>query len=611
MTTPPITNQVELLERHLIQEFVPHLPPLMNQDEPESQQAQKNLSRAFGAFVIQQIAGIGARDAAQAVTDDYEDNGIDVFYYNESEETLYLLQSKFKPGRQFTQKEALEFCDGVRKISRQDLDGFNQNFQLRINEIQDAVDCCCNIEIVVAHVGTISQHAASVINNFLTDNTHGEERFNPTFKEYGPDLVIAALQLKNSYEDIKASLLLRSNSSVGFPRQTYFGLVSLKNLSELHQTYGEALYAKNVRSFLGKNTNVNLAIRQTLENKPEDFLFFNNGVTIIGKEIHPKGNRTIDSVSWKRFEIEGMSIINGAQTVASAARYMEENDGIDISKALVSVTIIRSGNDTDFERAITFARNHQNQISLGNFLALDSQQERLRRELVYLNITYSYKEGVQEAANSSLHITSEEAAQALALFQPDPRFAIWLKQDPRIVLDMSSEQYSKIFCNELSAQKLTNAVRFKRYLDGRVQSIEDSSQRPEKLAYKHGKYVLGWILAKRLADEVDGPKLFDITKLNNKLSIPFDELRQLHWEKIQNYIDFGPNTEGPGPLAFFKRQVDVLSLIEELVVEDFSLAEDPILVHRRSEQNVSQPYPKNLFDYLISKAPQITGLHED
>ena len=70
-----------LLERTLIENFVPHLPPLLDKTRPSDEQYRKNLSRAFSAFALHRICEISQVDAAKAVVDDFDDNGIDAIYY--------------------------------------------------------------------------------------------------------------------------------------------------------------------------------------------------------------------------------------------------------------------------------------------------------------------------------------------------------------------------------------------------------------------------------------------------------------------------------------------------------------------------------------------------
>src|SRR5207244_3830382 len=153
----------------------------------------------------------------------------------------------------------------------------------------------------------------------------------------------------------------------------------------------------------------------------------------------------------KKLHIRGLSVINGAQTIASAARFLEENTKANLSGARVSITLIKASADGEFGKSVTRSRNHQNPVSLANFVALDDQQERLRLELAYLGIHYAYRVEVTDSKVGPTRIQVDEAAHGLALFQSDPRFAIWLKKEPARLLDTGSDQYKTLFPGSLTA----------------------------------------------------------------------------------------------------------------------------------------------------------------
>ncbi len=94
-------HYLELLKTKLQAEFVPHLPPILDATKPADQLILKNLSRAFSAFVLQQLCRVSVKIAAEAVVDDFEDKGIDAIYYYAPNDTLYLIQSKIKASEQF------------------------------------------------------------------------------------------------------------------------------------------------------------------------------------------------------------------------------------------------------------------------------------------------------------------------------------------------------------------------------------------------------------------------------------------------------------------------------------------------------------------------------
>ncbi|MBU2099427.1 MAG: abortive phage resistance protein, partial [Gammaproteobacteria bacterium] len=129
-----------ILEQLLDREFVANLPPLLVKTKSKEEDERKNRSRAFSAFALRNLCEVSSKVAAQSVIDDYDDFGVDAIYYHAQSETLYLVQSKLKESAQFSQAEALAFCQGVRKLMNQDFTGFNANVQNRLQEIEDALD---------------------------------------------------------------------------------------------------------------------------------------------------------------------------------------------------------------------------------------------------------------------------------------------------------------------------------------------------------------------------------------------------------------------------------------------------------------------------------------
>lgn len=591
-----------MLEQALDAEFVPHLPKLLDTTKLAADQQRKNRSRAFSAFALHNICSIPKIDAARAVIDDFDDYGIDAIYYHAPTETLYLVQSKLKAAEQFSQEEALAYCQGTRKLIKQDFSGFNKNVQDRKTEIEDALDNCSHIKLVVAHTGSgISKHAKNAIDELLADEDHGEERLEPQAIDYDSIRVVKDLRAAKAYEQIDTELWVQKCSTVSEPRVTYFGLVQLQDLVALHEKHGKALYERNIRTFLGHKTEVNTSIQRTLAAKPQDFLYLNNGVTALCQEIHPKGTKQAQG-GRKKLKLRGFSVINGAQTIASSAKFLADNKDSDLTGAKVSITLIKADADGEFGKSVTRARNHQNPVLLANFAALDDEQERLRRDLAYLEIHYAYKAEAADGVIDECRIRIDEAAQALAMLQTDPRYVVWLKKEPAQLLDTASDQYKALFSTTLTAFQLANAVRLNRYIQNRMATEARSAAGQERLIYKHGGYALAWTLAKRLRSEINGTVLLDTAKVKAALSAPFDQLRQTLYDAALAAM------YSKGPLALFRNQTDVLPLLQNVLITYYGLSADPVLDHKKALYKAGQPYPEELFSYLVTRAPQIGNL---
>ncbi len=598
--SPLTPAYLAILKKHLADRYVVHLPPLAKNSKNSDEVEKKNLSRAFSAFTLHHLTGVSEKEAAESVVDDFEDVGLDAVYYFAPTETLFLVQSKLKASEEFSQDEALAFCQGIRKLIKEDFNGFNEHVTRRQTEIEGALELCREIQLVVAHTGSgISKHARTALDELRQDETHDELRFTPPILDFDANKVVNGLQGSHAYKRVDTKLVVRNCKHIAEPRSTYFGLANIIDLVALHKTHDKALYDKNIRTFLGHETDVNKAIQKTLAEKPDHFIYLNNGVTVLCQQIDPKDTNKKEG---RRLVIKGFSVVNGAQTIASSAKYVADNPGANIDFARVLITLIEAAADGDFGKSVTRARNHQNEVKQSNFAALDDGQERLRRDLAQLDIQYAYKAGRTEGPDDPNRIQIEEAVQALALLQGDPRYAVRLKKQPADLLNTESDQYKELFGSSLTAFQLLNAVLVNRYVQRRIGEEVGRTGGQERLVYKHGNHVIAWILAKCVMKAINEPARIDNAKLNTLLSVPFDEIRQKQWDKAQ------PALAQRGPLSLFRNQTHTIPLMQHLMIDFYGLTNDPVIGHKLAQQQPGDLYPTHLFAYLIQRAPQIGGL---
>ena len=588
-------DQLSLLKQHLSTSYIAHVPALLKPKTPEDDNS-KNIDRAFSAFALVHLCDATIAQACAAIVDDYDDFGIDAVFYKADEETLYLVQAKLKAGAMFNQAEGNGFCQGIRKIIKQDYTDFNQHIVARQTDIDGALEQCSAIRLVVAHTGDgISVHAQKALDDLVAEECQVEERLKGPIIDFDASRVAGALEGAKAYPRIDTKLTLNNYGFAANPRIAYYGTVSLSQLAALHKVHDKALYERNIRNFLGKTTDVNRAIRETLTAKLELFQYLNNGVTALCERIEPKNGTAKEKV----FSIRGFSIVNGAQTVASTARFVEDFPAKDISAARVMITLIKADADGTFGKAVTRARNHQNPVHLANFAALDDDQQRLRRQLALLGITYVYKAEALAGAADPQRVFIAEAVQALAVCEPDPRFPVWLKKEPGQFLDTDGEAYKKVFNPALTAYRLANAVRVFRYVRSRVQTEILGSAGQERLTYKHGEFALAYLIAKQLRSAVNAPTLIDPTKLATEASAPFDVSRQMLWDAMR------PRVHYKGPLASFRNQTEAIPIIRDAMIANFGLAADPAIPPLQAKFVIGQNYQVDLYKYLSDNAPQI------
>ena len=240
MTLTP--QQRALLDAKLGTDFVPKLPTLLKPEGP-AKDAVKNLSRAFAAFAIASLCEVGATEAAAAVVDDYGDHGLDAIYYQASSETLFLIQAKLKEGVQFSQKEANDFVQGVRKIINQDFSGFNAHVLTRQAEIDQAREHCSRIELVIAQVGSgLTGAASAALDQMIQEEKDDEERLAEAVTHFDAAVVVKRLSEGQAYARVDGPIILKPCICRDDGRKTYIGFIAVEQLIALHRKHGRGLY---------------------------------------------------------------------------------------------------------------------------------------------------------------------------------------------------------------------------------------------------------------------------------------------------------------------------------------------------------------------------------
>ncbi|RQY80068.1 abortive phage resistance protein [Burkholderia stagnalis] len=587
-----------ILKKVLAERFVPYLPPLLDQAKPPAEQQAKQLSRAFSAFTLHKLLDVPPQVAAASVVDDFNDKGIDAIHYHVPSETLYLLQTKLKASEQFKQEDALPFCEGVRLLLRQDFTAFNANVQSRKVYIEGALDSCNHIKLVVPYTGDgVSKTASDALQGLLDDEDLDEERLIKPIEYYTAAEITRDLLAEQAYQPVHTDIALQKHAKVESPRATYYGVARLTDLVALHQTHGKALYERNIRYFLGSSkSDVNKAIKATLHDAPVNFFYLNNGVTAVCDVIEPKSIKN----GIKKFKVRGLSIINGAQTVASAAEFVQQHPSRNIDDAKVMLTLINAPADGSFGKQVTKARNYQNPVQTANFASLDENQERLRQEIAHLGFEYHYR---PEASAVGTHaITFEDALRALASQQNDPRYAVWLKSEPARLSNPDSAEYQALFTSVLPGATLVNAVLCHRAIRTLVVGYEQNApaRSQERLIYRHGIHVISAVMMKRLRNKIGSAAIITPAAIPALISQPLDQLRQQTFDLGMQRLTF------EGPLAYFRNQGNVAAFLADLMEVHFVLSTDPTIATLRNIQNAADAYPrKRLIDYLSSHAPQI------
>jgi AIPR protein len=320
-----------------------------------------------------------------------------------------------------------------------------------------------------------------------------------------------------------------------------------RDVGDLFQKAGIRLFARNIRGFLG-NTNINVAMEETLAKRPQYFWYFNNGVTIVCDAAQKigKGGREI-------LRVENPQVINGQQTT----RVLQAK-GNRARRASVLVRVIRIPRSSDgsarhFDELVSRiveATNWQNAIRPSDLMSNDRQQVLIEREFRKLGYQYLRKRQTKGEARRGARaqyrflVKKDELAQAVAACKFDPAIVREGKEGL-----FEERYYASIFGNSSAAHYLNRY-----WMMRRVSSVARGY--PERAYAKWTVLHFVWSL---LGTEIDrrAERFRRANELrDNDVLAPLDRAIDATYTGV---LHFYRENRGHGPTAtdvstFFKRR---------------------------------------------------------
>lgn len=291
-------------------------------------------------------------------------------------------------------------------------------------------------------------------------------------------------------------------------KRVILGRVSVNEIYQLMDEFGDRLLEKNIRRYLGKNA-VNEQISQTLlsDTKRQNFFFFNNGITMICEKFSYNGLQEKD---WN-VKIKRLQIINGGQTCKTIYQTLKTHQEIDFSQVYILVRLYEVNDDEDIVQDITYATNSQNPVDFRDLKSNDEIQILLETSAKELG--YVYKRKRDNLGNANV-IPSTVAAEAVfAVWRGKPHLAKYKRNE------FFDKYYNEIF-NNLNAAQMIMAVLIFRYCDScrkrESKNAEIQAQRP------FSQYFLSYMIGSRLLE-------------NQNISL--DALTHINFEQVRNSFE--------------------------------------------------------------------------
>lgn len=363
------------------------------------------LSRALTSYVLSHDFSISEAEAVKYITDDTHDFGIDAIYFYEDK--IYIYQTKFS--NSITRDDISVLKEGINNLFsyEEKENDFNNFFKLHKDEIIYYLNKD-NLKIIIKIVffgEQISNEVKSFLDNEIVNNTKFMGYIDP-YQVYNRKQI---MEFDISPTQIDTVLLLDNFFARTIPFEMYSGCIKVNALKELYNSYKDNLFYKNIRYFIKKSF-INEQIIRTLKEEPQNFIYYNNGITIICDDIIVLPNSATSS-KIKNLKLVNLNIVNGAQTVISSSSVEDISD-----EALIQVRIIKTlgENNFDISNNITKYNNSQNKVSLQDLRTLDDIHKKIRSEFIRFGYFYKYKTG--EECVTDKDISFEDLIIALACY---------------------------------------------------------------------------------------------------------------------------------------------------------------------------------------------------
>ncbi|WIM87895.1 AIPR family protein [Candidatus Mycobacterium wuenschmannii] len=461
---------------------------------------QAQLTRALAAFVLTKVAGLSDEDAAASVTDGPDDNGIDAIAYVDSESPrLYVVQSKWSNTgtKGASMEDMIKFQKGLADLVSMNWERFNGKVKDRAAELDDILlNTDLRIEVIFASMGTpaVAENVRGHMDDYVaTLNVPTEVA---TFSYANQGFIYKLLVDENQSSQIDLTVELSDWGRMEGPPEAVYGHLSGTEVAGWLRDHGDFLLSRNVRVVL-PNSEVNNSVLETVLDSPENFWYFNNGVTALCESIDkaPAGGPERRQGT---FGVKGVSVVNGAQTVGTLARALRQGKQAELDKVRVMVRFISlESTAEDFGKRVTRATNTQNVIGGRDFVGLDPEQARLRDDFAVDNLTYAFRSG-EARLDSDQGCEFGEAAVALACAQSAALATQAKREVSRLWDDTTKSPYKALFNAETNHLRVWRSVLILRAVDQELDRLRTGLDNRTKGYAVHGNRLIAHLVFARL-----------------------------------------------------------------------------------------------------------------
>lgn len=499
-------------------------------------------------FKLDELDSIGS----ESITDGNDDKKIDLIYVNPDEKFAVIAQCYYSSNSEKPCAKANKASDlntGLIWLLERNKDDLPNTIKTEAMHLRKEISDGNIQTIYVWYVHNLLESNAvknelktvEATLNLLIKNNYPNSNLNACVAEVGTNTLQKWFEESNTPILVNEKITFNIRGGYELINESwsaYATAIDIKDIYKLFSRHKESLFSANVRDYLGarnSDSNINNGIIDTVNNEPNNFWVYNNGITILTYSY---------DLSPKTIEINGMSIVNGAQTtgaIYNALKSRKVKDKLDCSYVPVRFISVSLNNKSSLIENIIRYNNCQNKVEAADFRSTDIIQKRLKKE--FLNINFADYEagrrGVIEGSkkrNSKL-LSSYFVGQALTAFHGYPIIAYNQKRD----IWSNNEYYNNIFNDNTSANHIIFCYSLIKSIENKKINLQNKKEKTESeekmynfLRKRGAKYLLAYAISCSLETILS-------KKITNKFSVSFFNIKSIKdaeskWEYILNIV---------------------------------------------------------------------------
>jgi hypothetical protein len=327
------------------------------QDHAENSKSEVEKGNNFLQWVLTRVFEATEDDAADAIVDGANDLGIDAYLpVDFSDNTIRLFQSKY--GTSHSLEAIAKFKEDSKRLLGKDITKMRPELAQLVTKIKEK-----NLKIKCCYV------------------TNQRVEYSDEFIEIlDIEKIIQKLwdRIKKPAAGKKSSIKLEKMLRYD---NTILGVLKLRELTEFVSKNKDYVFESNIRQWMQFKTTVNKGLRETLQNNPGKFFFYNNGITIVVSNFEELGDNII--------QLYAPQIVNGAQTSNSIVDHAKRTKNMNGS---MTVTIIKADDELE-QNNITKYRNSQNSVRGKDLVSLMDFHKSIKSQLKNCGYFYEIQAG--------------------------------------------------------------------------------------------------------------------------------------------------------------------------------------------------------------------------